>query len=174
MPRNESAKQLKWQGSIADPGTKSDAVGDEAPFWRTKALEEMSTEEWESLCDGCGQCCLIKLEDEDTGQIAVTRLACKLLDLGTCQCSNYPARQDHVHDCVKLTPEDVRRITWLPETCAYRLVEEGKDLGWWHPLVSGTQETVFEAGIAIRGSAISEKKVRVERYPAHIVGWLKP
>jgi uncharacterized cysteine cluster protein YcgN (CxxCxxCC family) len=174
MPRNESAKQLKRQGSIADPGMKSDIAGDKEPFWKTTALDDMSTDEWESLCDGCGQCCLIKLEDEDTGQIAVTRLACKLLDLGTCQCSNYAARQDHVNDCVKLTPDDVRRITWLPETCAYRLVAEHKDLSWWHPLVSGTEMTVFEAGIAIRGSAIREKKVRVDRYPSHIVGWLKP
>ncbi len=143
-----------------------------APFWETKTLEEMSAEEWESLCDGCGQCCLIKLEDEDTGHIAVTRLACKLLDLGSCRCSDYANRQDHVSDCVKLTPGDIGGIAWLPETCAYRLLQEGDKLRWWHPLVSGTPETVFEAGVSVRGQAISEKKVPEDRFPAHIVGWI--
>ncbi len=142
------------------------------PFWKSKTLAEMSAGEWESLCDGCGQCCLIKLEDEDTGDIAVTRLACKLLDLGSCQCSDYANRREHVFDCVKLTPQDVSRLEWLPETCAYRLIDEGKDLRWWHPLVSGTAQTVFEAGVAIRDVAISEKKIPEERYPAHIVGWI--
>ena len=134
----------------------------------------MSAREWELLCDGCGQCCLIKLEDEDTGQIAITRLACKLLDLGSCRCSNYGERQSHVFDCVKLTPDDIGRIAWLPETCAYRLLDEGEDLRWWHPLVSGSDETVFEAGVAIRGLAISEEKVPEERFPSHIVGWIEP
>ena len=149
------------------------AVDETPPFWQTKPLSEMSAEEWESLCDGCGQCCLIKLEDEDTGDIAVTKLACKLLDLGSCRCSNYANRQDHVSDCVKLTPDDIGRIEWLPETCAYRLLDERKDLRWWHPLVSGSTETIFEAGISIRGLAISEKKVPEERFPSYIVGWLK-
>ncbi|MGB7914451.1 MAG: YcgN family cysteine cluster protein [Rhodomicrobium sp.] len=144
-----------------------------APFWQKKPLHEMSAEEWESLCDGCGQCCLIKLEDEDTGDIAVTRLACKLLDLGSCQCSDYGNRQDHVPDCVKLTPSAIGRLAWLPETCAYRLLDEGEDLRWWHPLISGTKETVFEAGVSIRGSAISEKKIPEDRFPAHIVGWIE-
>ena len=147
--------------------------GGNAPFWEKKRLHEMSAEEWESLCDGCGQCCLIKLEDEDTGDIAVTRLACKLLDLGSCRCSDYGNRQDHVSDCVKLTPSDISRLAWLPETCAYRLLDEGKELRWWHPLISGTQETVFEAGVSIRGSAISEKKIPEDRFPAHIVGCIE-
>jgi len=142
------------------------------PFWKTKKLEEMTATEWESLCDGCGQCCLIKLEDDDTGDIAVTRLACKLLGLGSCRCSDYQNRQQHVPDCVKLTPESVSRLRWLPESCAYRLLDEGRELRWWHPLVSGTQETVHEAGISIRGAAISEKKVSQERFPAHIVSWI--
>ena len=147
--------------------------GENVPFWKKKPLASLSVEEWESLCDGCGQCCLLKLEDEDTGEVAVTRLACKLLDLGSCQCSDYGNRQEHVPDCVKLTPCDVSRIEWLPETCAYRLLDEGEDLRWWHPLVSGTRETVFEAGVAIRGLAISEKKVPEERFPSHIVGWIE-
>jgi uncharacterized protein len=174
MPRNESAKQLKWRGRLAPPKNISGKSAEDAPFWKLKTLAEMSVEEWESLCDGCGQCCLIKLEDEDTGQIAITRLACKLLDLGSCQCSNYGERQSHVFDCVKLAPGDVGKIAWLPETCAYRLLNEGEDLRWWHPLVSGSAETVFEAGVAIRGLAISEEKIPEERFPSHIVGWIEP
>ena len=173
MPRNESAKQQKGAGGDAPPKNMSETGDGNEPFWKTKTLDEMSATEWESLCDGCGQCCLIKLEDEDTGEIAVTRLACKLLDLGSCQCSDYGNRQDHVSDCVKLTPGDVSRLAWLPETCAYRLLDEGDDLRWWHPLVSGTQETVFESGVSIRGTAISEKKIPEDRFPAHIVGWIE-
>ena len=109
----------------------------DTPFWKRKSLEEMTHTEWESLCDGCGRCCLLKLEDEDTGEVYLTRLACKLLDLGSCQCSNYPDRQSYVHDCVSITPEKARNLPWLPETCAYRVVAEGGDLAWWHPLVSG-------------------------------------
>jgi uncharacterized protein len=172
MPRNKPAKQLKRRRRSVPPEHISAPESDGAPFWKTKRLDEMSSEEWESLCDGCGQCCLIKLEDEDTGEIAVTRLACKLLDLGSCRCSNYEARQEHVFDCVKLAPSDIGRIGWLPETCAYRLIHEGEDLRWWHPLVSGTVETVFEAGASIRNLAISEKKVPEERFPSHIVGWI--
>ena len=119
MPRNDPAKQLKWQGLDPVPGDSGESSGD-APFWEAKSLEEMSATEWEALCDRCGQCCLIKLEDEDTGDIAVTRLACKLLNIGSCCCSNYENRRDHVDDCVKLTPEDARRLNWLPKTCAYR------------------------------------------------------
>ena len=173
MPRNESAKQQKGAGGKARPKNISGPGDENAPFWKRKSLAGMSAEEWESLCDGCGQCCLIKLEDEDTGEIAVTRLACKLLDLGSCRCSNYGDRQEHITDCVKLTPGVVSRIGWLPETCAYRLLDEGEDLRWWHPLVSGTQETVFEAGVSIRGLAISEKKIPEDRFSAHIVGWIE-
>jgi uncharacterized protein len=174
MPRNESAKQLKRRGGRTRPENMSKHAGEDAPFWQRKTLAEMSLEEWESLCDGCGQCCLIKLEDEDTGRIAITRLACKLLDIGTCRCTNYEDRQKHVFDCVKLTPEEAGRIEWLPETCAYRLLAEGEDLRWWHPLVSGTAETVYEAGVAIRGLAISEKKAPEDRFPAYIVDWIEP
>jgi len=148
------------------------ATDGELPFWKTKTLEGMTLEEWESLCDGCGRCCLIKLEDEDTGDIAVTRLSCKLLDIGSCRCSDYADRQAYVSDCVKLTPEAVRSLKWLPKTCAYKLVFEGRDLLWWHPLVSGCQDTVHEAGISIRDMAIAEVKFPQERYPDHIVEWL--
>jgi len=173
MPRNEFKEQLKWRGCSQDPENLPEPGGAE-PFWKAKNLGEMTAAEWEALCDGCGRCCLIKLEDEDTGDIAVTRLACKLLDIGSCRCSDYENRQAHVGDCVKLTPGDVRRLSWLPETCAYRLIDEGQDLRWWHPLVSGTPESVHEAGISVRGSAIGECKVPQDRFPAHIVGWIEP
>jgi hypothetical protein len=129
------------------------------PFWKRKALEEMTAEEWESLCDGCGRCCLIKLEDEDSGAIVHTRAACRLLDLGACRCTSYATRFDEVPDCVALTPEGARKLGWLPPSCAYRLVANGEDLAWWHPLVSGRAETVHEAGISVRDFAVSETRV---------------
>ena len=123
----------------------------ENPFWKTKPLEAMSRPEWESLCDGCGKCCMAKLEDEDTGEIYWTTVGCRLFDAGTCRCSDYKHRLAKVADCVKLTPANVRTISWLPASCAYRLVAEGKDLYWWHPLVSGNADSVHEAGISVRG-----------------------
>lgn len=127
------------------------------PFWKAKSLNEMTREEWESLCDSCGRCCLHKLEDEDTGQIVQTNVACRLLDLKSCRCTRYPERRRLVPDCVVLTLENVSVLPWMPLTCAYRLLAEGQDLRWWHPLVSGTQATVYEAGISIRDIAISER-----------------
>ncbi len=123
----------------------------EPPFWKTKTLEQMSEVEWESLCDGCGKCCMAKLEDEDSHEIAWTSVGCRLLDAGSCRCADYPNRSTLVADCVRLTPENVPTIAWLPATCAYRLVAEGEDLRWWHPLVSGDPETVHAAGISVRG-----------------------
>ncbi len=121
------------------------------PFWRTKSLAQMNRTEWESLCDGCGQCCLHKLQDEDTNEIYWTSVACTLLDSESCRCRDYPNRRKTVPDCVFLTPEIVDEVDWLPVTCAYRLVAEGADLYWWHPLVSGDPNTVHEAGISVRG-----------------------
>ena len=121
------------------------------PFWKVKPLEALDAAEWESLCDGCGKCCLSKLEDEDSGEIYWTTVACRLLDPQSCGCSDYENRKAKVPDCVRLTPSKVRSIDWLPATCAYRLVGEGRDLAWWHHLVSGSRETVHEAGISIRG-----------------------
>jgi uncharacterized cysteine cluster protein YcgN (CxxCxxCC family) len=144
---------------------------DDLPFWKTKSLAEMTQEEWESLCDGCGRCCLLKLEDEDTEEIVYTRLACKLLDIGACQCKSYETRREKVPDCVQLTPEAAKDLSWLPPTCAYRLVARGEDLAWWHPLVSGDAETVHEAGISVRDYAVSEKKVKNGRYEAFFLKW---
>ena len=142
------------------------------PFWKSKSLAEMSREEWESLCDGCGRCCLNKLEDEDTGKFLYTRAACKLLDLKTCRCTDYQNRAARVPDCVTLTPENIGKLGWLPSTCAYRLLEEGKPLAWWHPLVSGRRETVREAGIAVAGTAYSEEGLSVDDLVDHL--WRLP
>lgn len=144
------------------------------PFWKTKPLSDMTLEEWESLCDGCGRCCLNKLEDEDTGQYLYTRAACKLLDLETCRCTDYPNRQAKVPDCVALTPQNVGSLGWLPATCAYRLLDEGKNLQWWHPLVSGRLETVAEAGISVTGEAYSEEGITVDELVDHLWRLPKP
>ena len=145
---------------------------DEVPFWRAKRLEEMSQAEWESLCDGCGRCCLVKLEEEESENIYFTDVGCRLLDAGTCRCSDYPNRTERVDDCVRLTPRNINRIVWLPPTCGYRLLGEGKDLYWWHPLVSGDPETVHQAGISVRGRVKDlEDDVPADALDARIVDW---
>lgn len=123
----------------------------EKPFWKTKTLEAMSPQEWESLCDGCGKCCVSKLEDEDTGEIYFTSVGCRLFNAETCRCSDYANRHALVSDCIGLTPQNVRTISWLPKTCGYRLVAEGRDLFPWHPLVSGDPDSVHKAGMSMRG-----------------------
>ena len=144
----------------------------DTPFWRSKTLEQMTKTEWESLCDGCGRCCLNKLEEEDTKRIYFTDVVCKLFDAATCRCTDYKNRQAKVEDCVKLTPETVRDYAWLPPTCGYRRLAEGKDLLWWHPLVSGDPETVHLAGVSLRGRALaSEKDVPDNDLEEHIVSW---
>nr|WP_316653274.1 YcgN family cysteine cluster protein [uncultured Gellertiella sp.] len=143
----------------------------EAPFWKARSLEELDPAEWESLCDGCGLCCLNKLEDWDTGDVVFTCIGCRLLDGDSCRCSSYENRQTIVEDCIQLTPEEVRSITWLPPTCGYRLVRDGEDLKWWHPLISGDPETVHEAGISVRGRTVSESAVKVEDFEDYVVDW---
>ncbi|CAN1724249.1 conserved protein of unknown function [Hyphomicrobium sp. 1Nfss2.1] len=140
------------------------------PFWETKSLHAMSHAEWESLCDGCGRCCLLKVEDEDTGDVYLTRLGCKLLDTNSCRCRDYPNRKKKVHDCLSLTPGDIEKMPWLPATCAYRTLHEGRSLEWWHPLVSGDPETVHEAGISVRGWSRSEKGVKPDAIVRYIIG----
>lgn len=141
---------------LAKPSEQPTQGRPDEPFWRRKTLLEMTKAEWESLCDGCGKCCLLKLEDEDTGQVSYTDAACKLLDLESCRCSRYVNRRHYVPDCIKLTPKLVDRLRWMPSTCAYRLLSEGEDLPDWHPLVSGDPESVHRAGISVRGRAVPE------------------
>ncbi len=138
-------------------------------FWKTKRLEEMSRNEWERLCDGCGRCCLHKLRDEDSDEITFTNVACRLLDTVSCRCGDYAHRRLRVPDCEQLTPASVREIDWLPPSCAYRRLAEGKDLLWWHPLVSGRAETVHEAGVSVRGRSVGERVAGPLEH--HIVTW---
>ncbi len=139
------------------------------PFWQTKTLEEMTREEWESLCDGCGRCCLHKLRYDVDNSLGHTNVACRLLDLDACRCTRYDTRHRYVPDCVTLTPAEVRAIDWLPPSCGYRLLAEGKPLQWWHPLVSGSAETVHEAGVSVRGRAVGERAAGPLDH--HLVDW---
>lgn len=142
---------------------------EDEPFWLRKSLDEMSLDEWESLCDGCGRCCLHKLEDMETREISYTNVACSMLDVGACRCTNYVERTFRIPDCVELTPTTLKTVKWLPPTCAYRLVGEGKPLYGWHPLVSGDPDTVHSAGISVRGLAVREQDAgELEDY---IVDW---
>ena len=129
------------------------------PFWETKTLAQMTGEEWESLCDGCGRCCLIRFEDEDSGDVIPTTVACKLLDGETCQCTRYKHRKRYVPDCIKLTPHNVGELKWMPPSCAYRRIHEGKGLASWHPLVSGDPNSVIAAGVSMKGLTISEDEL---------------
>lgn len=129
-------------------------------FWETKTLAQMSREEWELLCDGCGRCCLHKLEDEDSGEIYSTRVACKLLDLKTCRCTNYPQRTTLVPDCLQLQSKNFTQYDWLPMSCAYRLLHENQPLPEWHPLIAKQKNSVKKAGISISDFAISETQIK--------------
>ena len=142
-------------------------------FWEHYPLAELSVAEWEALCDGCGRCCLHKLEYEDTGEIDYTRVACRLLDLGTAQCSDYAGRRQHVPDCVQLTPANLDSINWLPATCAYRRLNEGRGLPRWHPLLSGTPESVYKAGISVAGRVLPETAVHEDDIEEDVIRWIR-
>ena len=139
------------------------------PFWETIPLTQMSSEQWESLCDGCGRCCLHKLEDEDSGEVFYTSVACRLLDTDSCQCSDYPHRKQQVPECLKLTPADIPHFHWLPETCAYRLLADGQPLRDWHPLISGDKSSIHSSGVSVRNVAIKEALVDEEDWQDHLI-----
>lgn len=138
-------------------------------FWQRLSLKEMSREQWESLCDGCARCCLHKLEDEDTNEVYYTDIHCRFLNKEQCQCTIYNERNTHVPECVWLTPEQAYTFKWLPDTCAYRLVAEGKPLYDWHPLISGDPKTVHQAGISLRGKGIADDQVHEKDWQDHII-----
>jgi uncharacterized cysteine cluster protein YcgN (CxxCxxCC family) len=141
------------------------------PFWEEKSLNEMNNEEWESLCDGCGRCCLHKLENDADNLIYYTEVACRLLDRQACRCMNYAERSREVADCIQLSADTLPELNWLPSTCAYRLLAEGRALPEWHPLITGDPESVHQAGISVRGRCVEESEV--EDLEDHIVMWLE-
>lgn len=139
-------------------------------FWETVPLKKMTRDEWEALCDGCGKCCMNKLEDEDTGEVALTRVACRLFDDTTCQCAQYPIRHQFVPECIVLKPANMdTNLYWMPETCAYKLLWQGKRLFPWHPLISGTPESVHAAGVSMQQRTVAEFEVSEDDWEDHII-----
>lgn len=139
-------------------------------YWETTPLDQMTTDQWEALCDGCGKCCLNKIEYEDDGEVAFTRIACRLLDGHTCRCTNYAIRHQFVPDCVSLTPEKLPKVAyWLPKTCAYRLLHEGKALKAWHPLVSGDPDSVHRANASVQGWTVPETEVHEDDWENYLI-----
>jgi len=145
---------------ILTPNTK--------PFWQGKKLVEMTPEEWEALCDGCAQCCIVKFEDVDSKELFFTDVVCQFLDINACRCTSYTQRTQLVPTCLVLTPALIKQLPWMPATCAYRLLAEGKPLPWWHPLVSGDPQTVHQSGASVRGKVVSEKGLSDAELEQHI------
>ena len=129
------------------------------PFWKTKSLHQMTEQEWESLCSGCGICCLHRFYHKKTGKTFFTSIACKFLDLENCHCMVYETRFQMEPDCEKITTDNLATLKWLPKTCGYRCAVEGRDLVWWHPLVSGDAKTVHQSGASMRNKFVSEQDV---------------
>ena len=139
-------------------------------FWERVPPQNLAPREWEALCDGCGKCCLNKLEDEDTAEVAFTRVACRLLDDQTCRCAHYEDRKVFVSECVVLTPQNIGKSAyWMPQTCAYRLLHEGKALYDWHPLISGDAQTVHDAGVSVQGITVSEFDVPEDDWEDYVI-----
>lgn len=153
------------------PAPKKPTKQQERPFWETKTLAEMTRREWESLCDGCGKCCLFKFEYEDTGEVDYTNVACRYLDKDTCRCTQYKRRQELVSDCISLTSKLVGNLSWLPTTCAYRRLDEGKKLPPWHPLITGDPDSVRKAGVSVAGRFLSEDEV--DDPEDYVIDWIK-
>ncbi|WP_368184861.1 YcgN family cysteine cluster protein [Aestuariibius sp. HNIBRBA575] len=147
-----------------------DRTGLRDQFWNTVPMTKMTDKEWEALCDGCGKCCLNKLEDEESGEVVLTRVACRLLDDATCHCAQYDIRHQFVPDCIRLTPQSIPdHLYWLPQTCAYRLVHEGRDLFHWHPLISGNMQSVHAAGVSAQGLTVSEFDIHEDEWEDHLI-----
>ena len=143
-------------------------------FWSKKKLHEMNEEEWESLCDGCARCCLHKFEEVQTKNFFYTSVVCRYLEQSSCSCSEYSRRQKLVSTCVKMTSDNLETLKWMPSTCAYRKISEGKPLDWWHHLISGSRETVHEAGISVKEKCVSELHVHADDIEDQKVHWVHP
>lgn len=148
-------------------------MGREQPFWKQKPLQQMTQAEWESLCDGCAKCCLVKLQDDETGEIAYTSVGCQYLDPDSCRCSEYARRQQLVAECIALEPEMSEVFAWLPDSCAYRLVAEGRELPRWHPLISGDPDSVHASGNSVQHRIVSERDVDPDDLEEFIVYWVE-
>lgn len=156
MPENKESQEL---------------ISSELPFWKTKSFTEMSAEEWESLCDGCGRCCLMKYIEDGSEKVFYTNVACGLLDCDSCRCKSYQDRASIMLDCFTITPENIEKSNWLPSSCAYRMLYHKQNLDWWHPLVSGDNSTVHKASMSVRHRAISETELVCKEYEDYIIDW---
>lgn len=141
-------------------------------FWENKELHEMSDSEWESLCDGCAKCCIFKFEEDETGHILQTDVVCKLLDLSDCHCTRYPERKNLVPDCITITADNILTLNWMPASCSYRLLANGKNLPDWHPLITGDKNSAIKAGKTVQGNVVSE--LDVDDIEDRIIGWFDP
>ena len=140
-------------------------------FWETKNLIDMNENEWESLCDKCGKCCVIKLEDFDTQEVHYTNVSCKLLCEKSASCKDYKNRKSIVSDCIILSPNNLKDLKWMPETCAYKLLNEGKELPYWHPLLSGNDKEIVNSGNSVKNRVTNEIKIKIKNLPDYIFNW---